>query len=68
MLEFQLANGDVVRCTVDPDHAEQLTREEHHRRGALRHWTFTPEQVDTFASGNRSRYALPTPTTPSRPS
>ena len=48
---FRLPGGQEVRCTVDPQHAEQLTRE--HVTAAVHyvHFEFTPEQVAAFADG-----------------
>ena len=50
-VQFRLANGDIVRCTVDPQHASQLTRE--HVTAAVHYVTFefTPAQVAAFGEG-----------------
>jgi len=48
---LRLPNGDEVRCTVDPAHAAQLTRE--HVTAAVHYISFdlTPEQVAAFGAG-----------------
>jgi len=48
---FRLPGGQEVRCTVDPQHAEQLTRE--HITAAVHyvHFAFTPAQVAAFTDG-----------------
>ena len=49
-IAIKLANGEVVKATVDEAHAEQLTRETaavHYIR-----FQFTPQQVVEFAKGN----------------
>ena len=48
---LRLANGDAVRCAVDPAHASQLTRE--HVTAAVHYITFqlTPEQCLAFGQG-----------------
>lgn len=50
-LFFRLPDGSEVRCTVDPQHASQLTRE--HVTAAVHYvnFDFTPEQVAAFADG-----------------
>lgn len=50
-VEFRLADGTVVCCTVDPDHAEQLTREDTTAAVHYIHFAFTPEAIGAFASG-----------------
>ena len=40
-----------VRCTVDPDHEKQLTRDEITASVHYVHFAFSPEQVEAFASG-----------------
>ena len=58
-LRFRLPNGEIVRCTVDPQHASQLTRE--HVTAAVHYVTFefTPEQVAVFAQGTLLEVDLP---------
>jgi hypothetical protein len=51
MLEFVLADGDVVGCRVDPGHAAQLTRDEMTAAVHYVHWRFSPDQVETFGAG-----------------
>lgn len=48
---LRLPSGDQVRCTVDPAHASQLTRD--HVTAAVHYITFelTPQQVAAFGSG-----------------
>ncbi len=48
---LRLPNGDHVRCTVDPAHASQLTRD--HVTAAVHYVTFqlTPQQVAAFGNG-----------------
>jgi hypothetical protein len=48
---FRLADGSEVRCTVEEQHASQLTRE--HVTAAVHYvnFDFTPEQVAAFAEG-----------------
>jgi hypothetical protein len=43
--------GDVVRCTVDPGHESQLTREEITASVHYVGWELTPAQVEAFAAG-----------------
>ena len=50
-VEFRLADGTVVGCTVDPDHAEQLTREDTTAAVHYIHFAFTPDAIEAFASG-----------------
>jgi len=53
-LELRAGAGDdrvVVRCTVDPDHAAQLTREEVTASVHYVHFALTPAQVDAVARG-----------------
>jgi hypothetical protein len=48
---FRIGEGDgadEVRCTVDPDHEKQLTREEITASVHYVHFEFTPAQVDAF--------------------
>jgi hypothetical protein len=40
-----------VRCVVDPDHAEQLTRDDVTASVHYIHWNLTPEEIDRFAAG-----------------
>lgn len=49
--ELRLADGTVVRCTVDPDHARQLTRDE--ITASVHYVTFalSDAEVATFATG-----------------
>lgn len=54
MVEFRLGEGDgarVVRCTVDPDHAKQLTREETTASVHYVHFAFTSADIDAFGVG-----------------
>ena len=48
---FVLPNGDRVRSITEEQHADQLTRE--HVTAAVHYvrFEFTPEQIDSFASG-----------------
>ena len=50
-VQFRLPNGEIVRCTVDPQHASQLTRE--HVTAAVHYVTFefTPAQAAVFGDG-----------------
>ena len=48
---FVLPNGDRVRSTVDEQHAAGLTRTEVTAAVHYLRWEFTPEQVESFASG-----------------
>ncbi len=51
---FRLGSGDdtvEVRCTVDPEHEKQLTRDEITASVHYVHVAFTPEQVAAFADG-----------------
>lgn len=50
-IEIRLADGDVVSCVVDPDHAQQLTREDTTAAVHYVHFTFTPDQVTEFSRG-----------------
>jgi hypothetical protein len=43
--------AEVVRCTVDPDHEKQLTREETTASVHYVGFALTPAQVDAFAAG-----------------
>ena len=49
-----IGEGDgatLVRCTVDPDHEKQLTRDEITASVHYIHFTLTAEQIDALASG-----------------
>jgi hypothetical protein len=51
---FRLGDGEdrvEVRCTVDPDHEKQLTRDEITASVHYVHVVFTPEQVAAFSAG-----------------
>ena len=48
---FVLGNGDKVRCIVDEQHEQGLTREEATAAVHYLRWEFTPEQVESFRSG-----------------
>jgi hypothetical protein len=51
---FRLGDGEdrvEVRCTVDPDHEKQLTRDEITASVHYVHVAFTPEQVTAFSAG-----------------
>jgi hypothetical protein len=53
-VEFRIGDGasaDVVRCEVDPEHEKRLTRQETTASVHYVHFTFTPEQVEAFATG-----------------
>ena len=52
-VRFVLPGGEEVRCTVDPQHAAQLTRE--HVTAAVHYITFqfTTQQVAAFGEGVR---------------
>jgi hypothetical protein len=50
-IEIRLANGDVVSCVVDPDHAQQLTREDTTAAVHYVHFTFTPDQITELSQG-----------------
>jgi len=53
-LELRAGEGDdrvVVRCTVDEDHASQLTRDEVTASVHYVHFQLTPEQVEAVATG-----------------
>jgi hypothetical protein len=56
-VEIRLPNGEVVGCVVDADHAEQLTRDDTTAAVHYVHFTFTDEQIASFASG-RSELAV----------
>jgi hypothetical protein len=50
---LRLGEGDeavLVRCTVDAEHESQLTRDAVTAAVHYVHWTFTPEQIEAFAS------------------
>ena len=52
-VELRIGTGDdlmVVRCTPDPDHEKQLTRDEITASVHYVHWDLTPEQVEAFAT------------------
>ena len=51
-LAIKLANGEVVKATVDEAHAEQLTRETVTAAVHYIRFQFTPQQVVEFAKGN----------------
>lgn len=44
------AETDIVRCIVDPDHAEQLSRDDITASVHYVHFELTPEQVERFAA------------------
>ena len=46
-----LANGDVVRASVDEQHDEGLTRDYVTAAVHYLQWQFTPEQAEVFAAG-----------------
>ncbi len=48
---FKLGDGTYVNCTVDPDHAEQLTREDTTAAVHYIHFAFTADQIETMKSG-----------------
>jgi hypothetical protein len=48
---LRLADGTELRCQPDADHEAQLTREEVTASVHYVGWTFTPQQIDTFADG-----------------
>jgi hypothetical protein len=48
---LRLADGTELRCEPDSDHEAQLTREEVTASVHYVGWTFTPQQVETFATG-----------------
>jgi hypothetical protein len=53
-IELRIGSGDevlTVRCTPDPDHEKQLTREEITAAVHYVQWHLTPEQVEAFAVG-----------------
>ncbi len=51
---------DVVRCEVDPDHAQQLTRDEITASVHYVTFSFTPDQVERFtAAGGRLGFDHP---------
>ncbi len=67
---LRLGAGDAVvqvRCTVDPDHEKQLTREEVTAAVHYVHFELTSEQVDAFRTGpvtllvDHPQYAHETP-------
>lgn len=51
MVEFRLAGGRAVRCVVDPEHAEQLTRDDTTAAVHYIHFSFSPDDVEAMASG-----------------
>lgn len=50
-VEFRVGDGEPVRCTVDPDHARFLTRDDTTAAVHYVQFAFTPEQVDAFEAG-----------------
>jgi hypothetical protein len=50
-VELRLADGEVVRATVDEDHEKQLTREEVTASVHYVRWELTPDQALRFMSG-----------------
>lgn len=48
---LRLADGEVVACTVDPDHEAKLTRDEITAAVHYVHFALTSEQVEAFAAG-----------------
>lgn len=52
LVEFRLSDGSVVRCVVDPEHAEQLTREDTTAAVHYIHFAFTPAQIEALAGGD----------------
>ena len=58
-VRFRLPTGEVVPCAVDPQHAEQLTRE--HTTAAVHYVTFafSPAQVAAFGEGTLLEIAHP---------
>jgi hypothetical protein len=53
-VELRAGEGDgarVVRCTVDPDHERQLTREEVTAAVHYVHFALAPDEVDAVAAG-----------------
>jgi hypothetical protein len=46
--------GEPVRCGVDPAHESQLTRDDITASVHYVNWTFSPAQVDAFATGDVS--------------
>ena len=59
-VELRIGIGDdavVVRCTPDPDHEKQLTRDEITASVHYIHWDLTPDQVEAFA-GSPVRVAV----------
>ena len=51
MVEFRLGNGGVVTCVVDPDHAEQLTREDTTAAVHYIHFSFSTDEIEAMAAG-----------------
>jgi hypothetical protein len=51
-VEFRVSDGSAVRCTVDPEHAEQLTREDTTAAVHYIHFSFTADQIDALAGGD----------------
>ncbi|MEL7209665.1 MAG: DUF3501 family protein, partial [Actinomycetota bacterium] len=50
-VELRLSGGSTVRCAVDPDHLQQLTREEITAAVHYVHWDLTSAQVDELVDG-----------------
>jgi hypothetical protein len=48
---LRLPNGEEVRCSVDPQHASQLTREEATAAVHYIFWDLSPAQVEAFGPG-----------------
>lgn len=56
MAEVRIGAADdgsqrVIRCAVDPDHAEQLTREDITAAVHYVNWSLSPDDVTAFATG-----------------
>ena len=53
-VEVRIGEGPearTVRCTVDPDHERQLTREEATAAVHYVHFSFAPDEVEAVANG-----------------
>jgi hypothetical protein len=50
-IELRLHDGSVVRCSVDEDHAQQLTRDETTAAVHYVHWNLGTAEVEALASG-----------------
>lgn len=48
---LRLADGEIVRATVDEDHDKQLTREEVTASVHYLRWELTADQIERFAAG-----------------